>query len=100
MPAISAKLNAKGTDRSDPANLVRAMRQRLNLAQAKLAAKHRVSFQSVNRWHRRSKPLPIASQHGYVLALNQIDQLLHQMDDSGKDLLTQSFSDSGSRSND
>ncbi|MBW4444299.1 MAG: helix-turn-helix transcriptional regulator [Plectolyngbya sp. WJT66-NPBG17] len=93
MPATSAKLNSRETGRLDLANLMREMRQRLNLSQAKFAAKLGVSFQSVNRWENgRTKPLP--------LALKQIEQLLHQMGDSGKDLLIQYFSDSGSRSDD
>jgi DNA-binding transcriptional regulator YiaG len=64
--------------------LVRETRQRLKLSQARFAAKLGVSFQSVNRWENgRTKPLPIA--------LKQIEQLLHQMGDSGKDLLTKYF---------
>jgi DNA-binding transcriptional regulator YiaG len=90
MPATSAKLNSGESDPLALANLMREMRQRLNLSQAKFAAKLGVSFQSVNRWENgRTKPLP--------LALKQIEQLLLQMGDSGKDLLIQYFSDSGSR---
>jgi transcriptional regulator with XRE-family HTH domain len=93
MPATIAKLNARDADPLDLTNLMREMRQRLGLSQAKLAAKLGVSFQSVNRWENgRTKPLP--------LALKQIEQLLHQMGDSGKDLLIQYFSDSGSGSGD
>jgi putative transcriptional regulator len=93
MPATRAKLNFRETDRLDLANLMKEMRQRLNLSQARFAAKLGVSFQSVNRWENgRTKPLSIA--------LKQIEQLLHQMGDSGKDLLIQYFSDSGSRSDD
>jgi DNA-binding transcriptional regulator YiaG len=45
-----------------------------------------VSFQRVNRWeNRRTRPLPIA--------LKQIEHLLHQMGDTGKDMLTQYFSE-------
>jgi transcriptional regulator with XRE-family HTH domain len=93
MPATSAKLNVREADPLELANLIREMRQRLDLSQAKLAAKLGVSFQSVNRWENgRTKPLP--------LALKQIEQLLYQMGDSGKDLLSQYFSDSGSGSGD
>ena len=93
MPVTRAKLNARQADPLELANLMREMRQRLDLSQAKLAAKLGVSFQSVNRWENgRTKPLP--------LALKQIEQLLHQMGDSGKDLLIQYFSDSGSGSGD
>lgn len=77
MPAI---------DQSELADLVRETRQRLELSQAKFAAKLGVSFQSVNRWENgRTKPLPIA--------LKQIEHLLHQMGDTGKDLLIKYFSD-------
>jgi DNA-binding transcriptional regulator YiaG len=81
MPAI---------DQSEIADLVRETRQRLELSQAKFAAKLGVSFQSVNRWENgRTKPLPIA--------LRQIEHLLHQMGDPGKDLLAKYFSESGRR---
>ncbi len=81
MPAI---------DQSEVADLVRETRQRLELSQAKFAAKLGVSFQSVNRWENgRTKPLPIA--------LRQIEHLLHQMGDPGKDLLAKYFSESGRR---
>ncbi len=77
MPAI---------DQSELADLVRETRQRLELSQAKFAAKLGVSFQSVNRWENgRTKPLPIA--------LKQIEHLLHQMGDTGKDLLVKYFSE-------
>ena len=77
MPAIN---------QSELADLVRETRQRLELSQAKFAAKLGVSFQSVNRWENgRTKPLPIA--------LKQIEHLLHQMGDTGKDLLVKYFSE-------
>lgn len=86
MAAISAKRNSKGTDQLDLANLVRETRQRLDLSQAKFATKLGVSFQSVNRWENgRTKPLPIA--------LKQIEHLLHQMGEPGKDLLVKYFSE-------
>lgn len=75
MPAI---------DQSELADLVQEMRQRLKLSQAKFAEKLGVSFQSVNRWENgRTKPLPVA--------LKQIEHLLHQMGDPGKDLLAKYF---------
>jgi DNA-binding transcriptional regulator YiaG len=65
---------------------VRETRQCLELSQAKFAERLGVSFQSVNRWENgRTKPLPIA--------LKQIEHLLHQMGDSGKDLLVKYFSE-------
>jgi len=86
MAAISAKRNSKGTDQSALANLVRETRQRLELSQAKFATKLGVSFQSVNRWENgRTKPLPIA--------LKQIEHLLHQMGEPGKELLVKYFSE-------
>ena len=67
------------------ADLMRETRQRLELSQAKFAAKLGVSFQSVNRWENgRTKPLPIA--------LKQIEHLLLEMGDSGRDLLVKYFS--------
>lgn len=68
------------------ANLVREMRQRLELSQAKFAARLGVSFQSINRWENgRTKPLPIA--------LKQIEYLLHQMGETGQDWLIKYFSE-------
>ncbi|HEY9858182.1 MAG TPA: helix-turn-helix transcriptional regulator [Candidatus Obscuribacterales bacterium] len=72
-------------DHLELADLVRETRQCLKLSQAKFAAKLGVSFQSVNRWENgRTKPLPIA--------LKQIEHLLHQMGEAGKDLLVKYFS--------
>ena len=77
MPAIG---------QTELADLVRETRQRLELSQAKFAVRLGVSFQSVNRWENgRTKPLPIA--------LKQIEHLLHQMGDSGKDLLVKYLSE-------
>lgn len=85
MPAIRAKRNFEGTNPSNLADLVRETRQCLQLSQVKFAKKLGVSFQSVNRWENgRTKPLP--------LAIKQIEQLLHQMGQQGKDLLTKYFS--------
>ena len=73
-------------DQSELTSLVRETRQRLGLSQTKFAQKLGVSFQSVNRWENgRTKPLPIA--------LKQIEHLLHQMGDTGKDLLVKYFSE-------
>ena len=68
------------------ADLVKETRQRLELSQAKFAVKLGVSVQSVNRWENgRTQPLPVA--------LKQIEYLLLQMGDSGKDLLVKYFSE-------
>ncbi len=73
-------------DQTELAELLRETRQRLELSQAKFAARLGVSFQSVNRWENgRTKPLPIA--------LKQIEQVLHQMGERGKDLLVKYFSE-------
>ena len=77
MPTIS---------QAELSDLVRETRQHLELSQAKFAVRLGVSFQSVNRWeNRRTRPLPIA--------LKQIEHLLHQMGDTGKDMFTQYFSE-------
>ena len=73
-------------DREEPnvAELIRETRHRLDLSQVEFAAKLGVSFHSVNRWeNRRTRPLP--------LALKQIEALLHQMGEQGKDLLAKYF---------
>jgi DNA-binding transcriptional regulator YiaG len=75
-----------GIDHPQLAHLVQETRQRLELSQAKFAAKLGVSFQSINRWENgRTKPLPIA--------LKQIEHLLHQMGEAGQDLLVKYFSE-------
>ncbi|HEY9611177.1 helix-turn-helix transcriptional regulator [Allocoleopsis sp.] len=78
MPAI---------DQSERAALVRETRQRLELSQAtKFAAKLGVSFPSVNRWENgRMKSL--------LIALRQIEYLLHQIGDMGQDRLAKYFSE-------
>lgn len=77
MPTIS---------QTDLADLVRETRQRLKLSQTNFAVRLGVSFQSVNRWENgRTKPLPIV--------LKQIEHLLVEMGDSGKDLLVKYFSE-------
>ncbi len=54
---------------NDMVQLVRELRQRLDLTQEKFAAKLGVTFPTINRWeNRRAKPSP--------LALMQIEDLL------------------------
>jgi DNA-binding transcriptional regulator YiaG len=73
-----------GIEQPELADLVRETRQRLQLSQVKFAIKLGVSFQSVNRWENgRTKALPVA--------LKQIEHLLHQMGETGKDLLIKYF---------
>ncbi len=86
MPAISASRTSEGADHPQPANLVRETQQRLDLSQAKFAAKLGVSFQSINPWENgRTKLLSIA--------LRQIEHLLHQMGEAGQDLLVKYVSE-------
>ncbi|PMB51575.1 transcriptional regulator [Fischerella thermalis CCMEE 5201] len=66
------------------AKLVRKTRASLGLSQVKFAAMLGVSFQSINRWENgRTQPSP--------LALKQIEDLLQQMSDRGKELLVKYF---------
>ena len=73
-----------GIEQPELADLVRETRQRLQLSQVKFATKLGVSFQSVNRWENgRTQPLPMALKH--------IEHLLHQMGETGQDLLVKYF---------
>lgn len=80
------------TMRSEIADLIREIRQHLDLSQEKLAAKLGVSFRTVNRWE-NERAVPSS------LALKQVEGLLHQMRRSskaavrerGKDLLARYF---------
>jgi DNA-binding XRE family transcriptional regulator len=91
MPAISAKRNFKEINQAKLADLARTTFQRLDLPQAKFAVLLGISYQSVNSWENKTKPLPIASLHRYVLALKQIEHLLRQMGNFGN-LCTKYFS--------
>ncbi len=78
---------------SDPlkiAALVRETRHRLGLTQTQFAQKLSVSFQSVNRWENgHTQPLPIV--------LKQIEEVVKEMGESGKDLLEQYFASESDR---
>ncbi|MBD3885684.1 helix-turn-helix domain-containing protein [Phormidium tenue FACHB-886] len=67
-------------------DLVRHLRQHLNLSQEKFAAKLGVFFKTVNCWER-----------GYGLSLSMAlkltEELLKSLDDSGKNLLRQYYSE-------
>lgn len=68
----------------DFADLVSTLRKRLGLSQEKLASQLGMTIMTVSRWERGiSKPSP--------LALKQIQQLLEEMGDRGKDLQQQYF---------
>jgi putative transcriptional regulator len=62
------------------AQMVRELRGRLGLTQEKFAAKVGVAFPTINRWENgRAKPSP--------LALQRLEELLHNMSENGADLL-------------
>lgn len=64
--------------------LVRRLRQEMELTQEKLAAKLGVTFPTLNRWENgRATPSP--------LAMEKIEELLHQNGDRGQLLLNQCF---------
>ncbi|MFB2892874.1 helix-turn-helix domain-containing protein [Aerosakkonemataceae cyanobacterium BLCC-F50] len=66
-------------------NLVRELRQAMNLSQEKFAEHLGMTFPTINRWENgHSKPSP--------LALKQIDILLQQSGDCGERLRTKYFS--------
>ncbi len=62
--------------------LVRDLRQQLNLSQEKFAAHLGVSFQAINRWENgRATPSPMAMQ--------KLEKQIKQLGDRGKALLSQ-----------
>ncbi len=74
------------TESLSTAVLVKQTRKRLGLTQLQFAKTLGVSFQSVNRWERgKTKPLPIV--------LKQIEVMVHEMGESGSDLLAKYFMD-------
>ncbi len=72
----------------DIPRLVRQLRKRTGLTQEKFAAKLGVTFPTINRWeNRRAKPSP--------LALKQIEELLRDLGDKGRDLFEEYFGQEG-----
>lgn len=68
----------------DISRLIRELRERTGLTQEKFAARLSVTFPTINRWENgHAKPSP--------LALKQIEQLLREMGEGGRDLLEQYF---------
>ena len=64
--------------------LVRELRERTGLTQEKFAAKLGVTFPTINRWENgRARPSP--------LALKQIEDLLLDLGEKGRDLLEAFF---------
>ncbi|MBG1240966.1 helix-turn-helix domain-containing protein [Nostoc sp. NZL] len=72
------------TKRLESLDLIRDLRQQLNLSQKQFAAKLGVSFKTVNRWENRHT---VPSR----IALKLIEEMLHQMGEPGKSLLNQYF---------
>jgi transcriptional regulator with XRE-family HTH domain len=68
----------------DIPRIVRILRQKTGLTQEKFAAKLGVTYPTINRWENgHSKPSP--------LALKQIEGLLLNLGDEGKDLLREYY---------
>jgi transcriptional regulator with XRE-family HTH domain len=73
---------------ADIPRLVRDLRERTGLTQEKFAAKLGVTFPTINRWENgRAKPSP--------LALKQIEDLLRNLGERGRDLREKYFGDMG-----
>jgi len=69
---------------ADIPRLVRELRERTGLTQEKFAARLGVTFPTINRWENgRAKPSP--------LALKQIEDLLLDLGEKGRDLLVAFF---------
>ena len=69
---------------ADVPRLIREFRQRTGLTQEKFAAKLGVTFPTINRWEiGRARPSP--------LALKQIEDLLRDLGEKGRDLLEAFF---------
>ena len=68
----------------DTSRLVRDLRKRTRLTQEKFAARLGVAFATINRWENgRTKPSP--------LSLKQIEIILHELGEEGRDLLRKHF---------
>ncbi|WP_392535045.1 helix-turn-helix domain-containing protein [Nostoc sp. C117] len=72
------------TTRLEILDLIHELRQELNLSQKQFAAKLGVSFKTVNRWENRHT---VPSR----IALKLIEEMLRQMGEPGKRLLSQYF---------
>jgi transcriptional regulator with XRE-family HTH domain len=73
---------------SGTAQLVRALRGLLGLTQEKMAGRLGVTFPTINRWENgRAKPSP--------LALRQIDDLLAELGEDGRNLRVKYFPKEG-----
>lgn len=86
-------LKAKRLSAEQPriGQLVRELRQAMNLSQEKFANELGMTFPTINRWENgHATPSP--------LALKQIDILLHQLGDRGEALRTKYFAEGKSES--
>ena len=78
-------INMLQTKHSDIKNLIRKLRQRLELTQEQLAHQLGVTYLTVNRWENdHAKPSP--------MAMKLIELKLKEMGKLGEDLLKQYFS--------
>jgi len=74
----------KVSNEKDLGQLVRSLRERLELSQERFAARLGVTFSSVNRWENgRAKPSP--------LAMKQIEELVDGLGAEGRDLREEYF---------
>ena len=70
------------------AHLIRELRNRLGLTQEKMAGRLGVTFPTINRWENgRTKPSP--------LGLKQIEGLLEELGENGRDLRAKYFRKEG-----
>lgn len=69
---------------ADIPRLIRNLREKTGLTQEKFATKLGVTLLTINRWENgRAKPSPLAMQ--------QVEELLRSMGDSGDNLLSESL---------
>jgi len=69
-----------GSKAPDPCQLILDLRERTGLTQEKFAARLGVTFPTINRWENgHTKPSP--------LALKQVEALLRELGEEGKDLM-------------
>lgn len=88
---MSLKTKRLNAEQPGIGQLVRELRQTMNLSQGKFAAHLGMTFPTINRWENgHATPSP--------LALKQIDNLLQQLGEQGEALRTKYFSRSESES--
>ncbi len=82
--AANAMADGSKIPQPDMSRLIRELRARIRLTQEKLAYRLGVTFPTINRWENgRAKPSP--------LALKQIEIMLREMGQQGRDLLDAYF---------